>query len=209
MTPPVDPARYAAYLGVMAVMVATPGPANLFSIANGARRGHLAVILGMIGMNTASLVWIGGAALGLAALATAFPLAFRILAWAGAAYVAWLGLQSLWSARHPDAPLAHGPKLCGRSAFADGFMVQISNPKALLFTTAVLPPFIDPARPLAGQLAVFGGTLIAMDAVSMTAYGFGGAALARRMNEPHFRRGFSVFTGLLLVAAAVLIAIRG
>ncbi|RAK57356.1 LysE family translocator [Phenylobacterium deserti] len=209
MTPPVDPARYAAYLGVMAVMVAAPGPANLFSIANGARRGHAAVVLGMLGMNTASLVWIGGAALGLAALATTMPLAFRLLAWGGAAYVAWLGLQSLLSARHPDAPLAHGLKLGGRSAFADGFAVQISNPKAMLFITAVLPPFIDASRPLPGQLAVFGGTLIAMDAVSMTAYGFGGAALARRMNEPHFRRGFAIFTGVLLIAAAALIALRG
>jgi threonine/homoserine/homoserine lactone efflux protein len=209
MTPPVDPARYAAYLSVMTVMVATPGPANLFAIANGARRGRLAVIVGMLGMNTASLVWLAAAALGLAALAAAFPLAFRVLAWAGAAYVAWLGFKALASARKAEADTGEGPELHGRSAFRDGFMVQISNPKALLFTTAVLPPFIDTSRPLGGQLLVFGATLIVMDAVSMTAYGLGGAALARRMNEPRFRRGFAVFTGVLLLAAAVLIALRG
>lgn len=43
----------------------------------------------------------------------------------------------------------------------------------------------------------------------MTAYGFGGAAIAHRLREPHFRRGFAVFTGLLLITAAVLILRRG
>lgn len=208
MVLPVDPARYAAYLSVMSVLVVTPGPANLFSIANGAQRGHRAVIVGMLGMNTASLVWVGAAALGLAALAMAFPLAFRILAWVGAAYVAWLGLKSIWAARQAHAEGAHRPSRLGRSAFRDGFAVQMSNPKALLFTTAILPPFIDAHRPLPGQLALFTATLIAMDAVSMTAYGFGGAALAQRMNQPAFRRGFDLFTGLLLVCAAILIATR-
>jgi threonine/homoserine/homoserine lactone efflux protein len=191
----------------MSVMVATPGPANLFSIANGAQRGQAAVFAAVAGMNTASLVWFGAAALGLAALATAFPIAFRLLAWAGAAYVAWLGLKSLLAARHPEAPLAHAPALSGRSAFRDGFAVQITNPKALLFTTAVLPPFIDVQRPLLPQLSVFAATLVVMDGISMSAYGLGGAAIARRMTEPGFRRSFSVFTGLLLIAAAVLIVL--
>jgi len=209
MMPPVDLARYVAYVGVTIVMVATPGPAILFAIATGARRGHQAVIPAMVGMNLANVIWLSAAGLGLSALALAFPVAFRALAWLGAGYVAWLGLRAVLSAFREDGDDAHAVQLKGRSALRDGFMVQISNPKALLFTTVILPPFIDPARPILGQILVFAATGIALDMISMTAYGYGGAALAARMTEPHFRRGFSLFTGALLVIAALLIALRG
>ena len=103
MSPPVDLARYIAYVGVTVVIVATPGPAILFAIATGARRGHQAVIPAMIGMNLASVIWLSAAGLGLSALALAFPAVFRVLAWLGAAYVAWLGLKAVMSAFHDDA----------------------------------------------------------------------------------------------------------
>jgi threonine/homoserine/homoserine lactone efflux protein len=206
---PVDPARYAAYLSVTAVMVAAPGPANLFAIATGARRGRAAVMAGVAGMNLANLVWWTAAGLGLSALALAVPAVFRVLAWLGAAYVGWLGLRALGSAWR-DAEAAHpAPEPAGGSAFRDGFLVQISNPKALLFTTAVLPPFIDAGRPIAPQMLLFAAAGFGGDIVTMTAYGFGGAAIAHRMREPRFRRGFATFTGLLLIGAAVLIALRG
>jgi len=206
---PVDPARFAAYLSVTAVMVVAPGPANLFAIATGARRGRAAVLAGVAGMNLGNLVWYAAAGLGLGALALAFPAVFRVLAYLGAAYVAWLGLRSLWSARQDGEAAGHAPTVLGRSAFRDGFVVQMSNPKALLYTTVVLPPFMDPSRPLAPQLLLFAAVGVGGDAVTMTAYGFGGAAIARRMHEPLFRRAFAAFTGLLLISAALLIALRG
>ncbi len=82
---PVDPARYVAFLGVMAVMAVTPGPANLFAIATGAQKGKAAALVGVAGMNTATLVWFCAAALGLGALILAFPQVFHLLAFAGAA----------------------------------------------------------------------------------------------------------------------------
>ena len=206
MVPPVDPARYAAYLGVMSLMVATPGPANLFAIATGARLGKAAVFRAVLGMNLASLVWIGGAALGLAALARTSPGLFHLMAYVGAAYLAWLGLRALRTASDAARPQGGGDI---RPAFTGGFAVQLANPKALLFTTVVLPPFLDPGRPLAGQLAVLAATMIAMDVTAMTAYGLGGAAISERMTEARYSRGFAIFTGLLLIAAALMIALRG
>jgi len=205
---PVDPHLYATFLGVMAVMAITPGPANVFSVANGVQRGKAGALLGVVGMNAATLVWFGAAALGLGALVVAFPQVFRIISVAGALYVAWLGYRA-WrgafaTAADPDAPMV---KL-GRSAVVDGFMVQIANPKAILFFTAVLPPFLDVNRPAAPQLALFALATIGMDVLSMSAYGLGGAALARRMSEPRFRKGFAILTGVLLIAAAVLILSR-
>ena len=205
---PVDPRLYLTFLGVMAVMAWTPGPANLFSVANGVQRGPSAAMAGVVGMNAATLVWFAAAALGLGTLVIAFPQVFRLISIGGALYVAWLGINALRSAFRTAADPRAATIQTGRSALVDGFMVQIANPKAVLFFTAVLPPFIDVNRPAAPQLALFAVATIGMDVLSMSAYGLGGAALARRMSEPRFRRGFALITGGLLLAAAVLIVSR-
>jgi threonine/homoserine/homoserine lactone efflux protein len=211
MTLPVDPARYSAFLVTMFVMAITPGPANLFAIATGMQKGKGAALLGVAGMNTATLAWFAAAALGLATLIAAFPKAFHMLAYAGAAYLVWLGIKSILSGVKDKGGEgeAHRAFKMGRSAFRDGFAVQIANPKILLFFGAVLPPFIDVHRPLAPQLVMFAVATIGMDVISMTSYGLSGAALASRMNEPGFRRGFAVLVGALLITAAVLIISRG
>lgn len=208
MTPfPVEPARFAVFLTVMASLASTPGPANLFSIATGMHRGLRAVLLGVVGMNTATLVWFAAAALGLGAVMAAMPQVFRLLTYAGAAYLVWLGLQSLAAAFRGAA---HQGTFAPRegSPFVQGFSVQLANPKAILFFSAVLPPFIDLQRPMAPQLVVFAAATIGLDVLTMTTYGVGGVALASRMNAPGFRRGFSLFVGLILITAALLIVSR-
>ena len=205
---PVDPHLYLTFLGVMAVMAITPGPANVFSVANGVQRGKAGALLGVVGMNAATLVWFGAAALGLGALVVAFPQAFRLIAVAGALYVAWLGIKAIQGAFRTTADPADITIRPGRGALVDGFMVQIANPKAILFFTAVLPPFLDVDRPAAPQLALFAVATIGMDVISMSAYGLGGAALANRMSEPRFRKAFAVTTGVLLLLAAGLIVSR-
>ena len=210
MTLPVDPHLYLAFLGVMLVMAWTPGPANLFSVATGMQKGKRAALVGMVGLNTGTLVWFVAAALGLSALIAAYPEVFRWLGYAGAVYVGWLGVQSLRGALRAqgDAGPSHVMVRPGRSAFRDGFVVQLTNPKALLFFVAVLPPFLDVSRPSGPQMAMFAVALIGMDVIAMSAYGVGGAALSRRMTSPRFRRGFSLAVGLLLLTAAGLILLR-
>ncbi len=209
MTLPVDPHKYLTFLGVMALLAMTPGPANLFAVATGVRDGKAAALMGVVGMNAASLVWFCGAALGLGAVVAAFPEVFRLVAVAGGLYVAWLGIQAIrGGAKAPGEP-DEKVRITRRGPLVDGFAVQIANPKAVLFFTAVLPPFIDPERALIAQLALFAMAMIGLDALTMSAYGLGGAALARRMTEPRFRRTFGWVTGLLLLTAAALILLRG
>ncbi len=205
---PVDPHLYATFLGVMAVMAVTPGPANLFAVATGMQRGRGQALLGVIGMNAATLVWFGAASLGLGTLVVAFPQAFRVVAVLGALYVAWLGLKALRGAFKTQADPDQALPTRGRGALVDGFLVQIANPKAVLFFTAVLPPFLAVDRPIVPQLTLFALATIGMDVLSMSAYGLGGAALARGMTQPGFRRVFGVVVGVLLLTAAVLIAVR-
>lgn len=214
---PVDPHLFMTFLGVMAAMAITPGPANLFAVATGAQRGRAAALSAVVGMNLATLVWFAAAALGLGALVMAFPQVFQIIAIGGALYVAWLGVKSLKSALRPAGPTAlHQPlaqnsaalPASGTSALRDGFMVQIANPKAILFFTAVLPPFLDIQRAIPPQLAMIATATIGMDVISMSLYALGGVALATRMNQPRFQRGFGLFVGTLLLGVAVLIALR-
>ncbi|WP_269515093.1 LysE family translocator [Brevundimonas subvibrioides] len=210
MTLPVDPHLFWVFVGVMTVLAVTPGPANLFSVAAGIERGRRAALIAVLGMNTATLVWFGAAALGLGALVAALPQVFRVVAIGGALYVAWLGVSSLRGAfaRQPEAALTEGRTHPRRPAFVDGFLVQLANPKIVLFFSAVLPPFMDAERPAAPQLAVFACVVVGMDLITMSAYGLGGAALARRMSEPRFRRAFGVLVGVLLLLASVLIVSR-
>lgn len=210
MVLPVDPARYGAFLAVMAVMAATPGPANLFAIATGIQRGPGAALVAMAGMCTATLVWFAAAALGLGALVTAFPGLFRLLAIGGGLYLVWLGVDSILAGLRGEADQADAPTVQRqRSAYIDGFAVQLANPKAMLLFTAVLPPFVDLARPVPPQMLLFAAATVGMDMITMSAYGLGGAALADRMAEPRFRKGFRIAVGVLLITAAGLILSRG
>jgi threonine/homoserine/homoserine lactone efflux protein len=161
-------------------------------------------------MNTATLVWFAAAALGLGALVAALPQVFRVVAIGGALYVAWLGVSSVRGAfaSRPEAAVTEDRTHLRRPAFVDGFLVQLANPKIVLFFSAVLPPFMDAERPAAPQLAVFACVVVGMDLITMSAYGLGGAALARRMSEPRFRRAFGVIVGVLLLMASVLIVSR-
>jgi threonine/homoserine/homoserine lactone efflux protein len=194
---------------MMAVFAVTPGPANIFAIATGARAGPGAALLGVAGMNAANAVWVTAAALGLGALVHAYPAVFRTIALGGGLYLGWLGGKSLWAALR-DQPLAleraRGADL--GTAFRRGFAVQLSNPKAVIFFSAMLPPFVDPARPAAPQLVLLGLAVIVLDTIAMTAYGLAGGALAAALKAPAARRVFSGVVGALLLAAAALIALR-
>jgi len=206
---PVDPALYALFFGMMAVFAATPGPANLFAIATGARAGPRAALVGVAGMNVATLVWIGAAAAGLGALVHTYPQAFRLIAIAGGIYVAWLGAKALYSAwRNEEAHFDSARGATSRTAFRDGFAVQLANPKAVIFFTAVLPPFVDPARPVLPQLALLGATTILLDVITMSTYGIAGGALAATLQRPEARRVFYIGVGILLLCAAAMIALR-
>ena len=208
MTLPIDPQLLTAFLGLMAVMAMTPGPAILFAVATGVKQGRAAVLRAVAGMNAANLAWFAAAGLGLTGVASVFPKAFHFLRYAGAAYLAWLALRSFWGARQALEPHGGHIRQTGRP-FRDGFLVQITNPKALLFFTAVLPPFLNPALPAPQQLAAYALIMFGLDALAMLAYGFGGAALSARMTSPRFRQGFAIVTGALLLVAALLIVLRG
>jgi threonine/homoserine/homoserine lactone efflux protein len=205
---PVATDKYMGFLAVMAAMAMMPGPACLFAVAAGMKQGRRGAVMATLGMNLAALVWFIGSALGLVIVASTAPWIFVIAGWVGVTYIAWLGLDAILGAFKRDVAAPKALKVPGVSVFRDGFLVQATNPKALLFFTAVLPPFVELNRPIWPQMGAFALALFALDGFFMISYGMLGAAFAHKMNEPKFRRGFSFVVGTILLLVAGLMTQR-
>ena len=146
-----------AFFGVSLLLALTPGPDNIFVLVQSAQRGWRAGMSVVVGLCLGLCVQTAAVALGLAAVFAASALAFTLLKWCGAAYLAWLAWQALRApvsaAQVVDAdngapaPRAHSAvRMVGR-----GVLMNLTNPKVLVFFLAFLPQFADPAR---GSMAV-------------------------------------------------------
>ena len=193
-------------------IVLLPGPNSMYVTLVASRWGIAAGYRGACGIFLGDLILMILAASGVASLLVAVPALFMVLEYAGGACLVWLGIGLLRAAvqrgRGIEAPASRLSEGDARQPFRTALVISLMNPKAILFFTAVLPPFLDINRPLAPQLALFAATTIGMDGLSMCAYGLGGAALARQMTAPRFRKGFGIVVGCLLLLAAVLIVSR-
>ncbi len=206
---PIDSQSYIQFLVLMGAMAVSPGPANVFALTIGLEKGWRAGLIGVAGMNAATFVWFLAAALGLGALMSAFPRVFNVLAVLGGLYVAWLGLKALRVALSPSTQgVRFGSGVPATRPFRDGFIVQIANPKVLLFFGAILPPFINPDRAIIPQLVMLGGATFVFDGISMCLFVLAGAALSRQFGQAKFARIFSGSIGALLLVTAALILSR-
>ena len=141
-------------------MCLTPGPAVLFVISQAAWRGPQAGIAAAGGIAVGNLAYYILSALGLVALIAASHAVFVALKWIGAAYLVWLGFAAIaasFKSAGPAAP-AEVPRRPASHSFRDAVIVQLANPKAMMFFVALLPQFIDPERDVTLQLAVLGAT---------------------------------------------------
>jgi len=146
----------------------TPGPNGLLSLTHGACFGFRPTISTVLGGALGFFLLIAASLAGMGTLLAASERAFTIAKWIGAAYLIYLGLK-VWRAPAPDVALA-GREAAPREArrlrmFNQGFLVAVSNPKALIFFAAFLPQFMAPGVPYAVQLAVFGGTFVVVEIV--------------------------------------------
>jgi homoserine/homoserine lactone efflux protein len=176
-------------------------------MAAGLRYGFRRAFANIVGLILGIVFVLTIVAAGLGALLIASAVAFEIIKWLGAAYLVWLGIQQ-W--RAPVAPIdadATGVGLGGtpRELVLRGFLVNATNPKGIVFMLAVLPQFIDPARPQLVQYAICGGTLFFTDLVVMSGYTGLAAKVLRLLREPHHIRWMNrTFGGLFVAAGAVL-----
>lgn len=205
-----------AYFVASWAIALSPGSGAVLSMSHGLAygvRGASATILGLqAGLSVILLV----AGAGVGALLVASATAFTVVKVVGAAYLMWLGWRQWRSpvAASPDSeastaetPSAALPSV--RQRLGIGFFTNVTNPKGIVFMVAVLPQFIDPARPLWLQLLVLLVTTIGVDLIVMHGYAFLASRAQRWLATARARRAQNrVFGGLLMAMGASLFLVK-
>jgi homoserine/homoserine lactone efflux protein len=144
----------------------TPGPNGLLALTHGARFGFRPTVFTVIGGALGFFLLIAASLAGLGALLAASERAFSVAKWIGAAYLVYLGIR-VWRAPPPAVPATQAgavrPEARPIRLFQEGFLVAVSNPKGLIFFAAFLPQFMVPGLSFVAQLAILGGTFVAVE----------------------------------------------
>ena len=200
------------FFGVSLLLGLTPGPDNLFVLVQSAQRGWRAGMAVVLGLCVGLVVHTAAVALGLAAVFAASAMAFTALKWCGAAYLAYLA----WGALRAPAAVASGAAPAaaagtapsGRRMVARGAVMNLTNPKVLVFFLAFLPQFADPARgPVALQLMVLGAVFIVATLLVFGAIAcFTGAFGALLQRSARAQTVLNRVAGLVFLGLAVRLA---
>lgn len=193
------------YVAAVFVLTVTPGPSVLMCVSTAVNLGPRKALITSLGSTSAIVGLMTLSALGLGALLAASETLFTALKWAGAAYLAYLGVRALL-APASDIQVAGGAVAGGRRLFAQGFLVGLSNPKALLFFGALFPQFLNPAAPQLPQFLVLGATFVCFELGWLTVYALTAARAQRWLQQPRRARQFNRLTGAVFLLAAGLLA---
>jgi threonine/homoserine/homoserine lactone efflux protein len=184
----------------------TPGNDMMYVLGRGLSGGARAGIAGSLGVATGSLIHLALVALGVAVVLAEHPLVFDAMRWAGAAYLLWVAFRTL------TTPISlRKAKVEGRGLFAawrDGVIVNVFNPKTIVFMFAFLPPFVRPenGQPLLqlfilGMLFNAGGTTVNIS-VAFLAGGMG----EKLATNARLARALSIASASVLAALAAKLA---
>ena len=197
--------RLAGFIPAALALNLTPGADMMFCLGQGLRGGPRAALAADAGIALGGMVHVAVAGLGLGALVASAPWAFDAIRWIGVAYLLWLAARALRGNGTPG----NLPQTRAATAFRDGLLVNLSNPKVILFVLAFVPQFVDASRPVLPQFLIFGavlslGGLVVNGAVGVLAGGAGqqlarSAALGRWLA----RVSAMVFAGLALRLALI------
>jgi len=203
-----DPSTLAVFMAAVLALNLTPGPDMLFCFATGVSRGRAAGAVAAIGVGAGTLVHTCAAALGLAGLLLASPLAFDIVRYAGAAYLVWLAWKTLRVAPLGAPDAAPAPRSLWR-VFGNGAVTNVLNPKVALFFLAFLPQFVDPgAGPVALQVFVLGMLINLSGMLVNLAVGAGAGGLGSLLaRNPTIARVQKYVTATIFLGLAARLAI--
>lgn len=173
---PVDWLTLLAFIPAGLALNLTPGADMMFCLGQGLKSGRRAAMAANFGIATGGMIHTLLAALGLGALVAAHPAAFEAIRWLGVGYLLWLAVGALRSS--PFAAEVRVTPTSASRAFWQGLMVNLLNPKVILFILSFLPQFVDPTRAILPQFLTLGvvfsiGGLIVNGAVGMFAGSIG------------------------------------
>ena len=197
------------FVSTETVLCLIPGPAVLFVLSSALRSGSRKSIASNLGILAANSVYFILSATGIGALLLASYNLFFAIKWIGAAYLIFLGIRALFG--KADV-VEMGPSPADRRAwhlFKDGFILQMSNPKAIVFFSALLPQFIDPHVEVAPQVAILAVTSAIIEFCVLLSYGLAAGWAAALARQPRYASWTNRVAGTLLIGAgAGLAALR-
>jgi threonine/homoserine/homoserine lactone efflux protein len=204
-------AELAAFLGISALVICTPGQDTALTIRNtlvGGRRGGL---LTALGVSSGQAAWAVATSAGVAALIVASEPVFLALKLAGAAYLVYLGCQALWSAvvgahGHGSAIRARGGSRAGRRAYRQGVISNLGNPKMAVFFTSLLPQFAPTGCGAFAVLLALGFVFCLLTLVWLSLYAVVVARVGDVLRRSTVRRVLDAITGAVLVALGIRLA---
>lgn len=167
----------ATFLVASVILAVTPGPGVLYIVTRSVLQGTRSGMASVAGVAIGNLGNALAASLGLAALFAASSVAFSIVKYLGAAYLIYLGVQTIRRRAETSAPTVVAVPL--RTVFRDGLIVALFNPKTAIFFAAFLPQFISTGQSFLAQSLILGTIFVLIAAVSDSCYALAASAIAR------------------------------
>ena len=212
MTFPFD-GRFLAWLAVAVVLIITPGPDTALIIRNALRAGARSASLSALGVGVGSAAWAAASVIGVAALLESSDIAFTVFKLAGAAYLVYLGLRTLAGTFRPasiaaqDSAEAASAGMSARTAFVQGVLNNLLNPKAGAIFATVMPQFIEPGDSttrLVLMVACYDAIVIAW----LCAYALVVSRARRSGAGVRVRKALERVTGTVMIGLGVRLALE-
>ena len=203
---------WVTYFAAMWVIALSPGSGAVLSMSHGLSYGVRRTTPTILGLQLGLAVVFLVAGLGVGALLLASAKAFWVVKVLGAAYLIWLGWRQWRAPVAADATTDHTATestMSARQRVLRGFLTNVTNPKGIVFMAAVLPQFINPAKPLALQLAILLATTLAVDVTVMHGYAWLASRLQALLRSARARRNQNrVFGSVLMAMGASLLMVK-
>ncbi len=200
-----------AFAVTSALLIIGPGPSVRFVISRGVALGRKAALLTVVGNAAGVFVQVLAVAAGLGAVLERSAVLFDAVRLVGAAYLVYLGVQAVRHRRELSTVLDVTSTRPARSILREGFVVGVTNPKLVVFFTAVLPQFVDPdGGPVPLQLLLLGGIFVVLALVLDSCWGLAaGTARAWLSGRPHRLERLGGAGGLVIVGLGLRLAVTG
>jgi threonine/homoserine/homoserine lactone efflux protein len=201
---------YALFVATALALLAIPGPAVLYVVGRSIDQGRTAGLVSVLGITTGTIVHITAATVGLSSLVLASKVAFDAVRYVGAAYLVLLGVRRLLTRGGDESADGRAPRTL-RRLYTQGFVVNLLNPKTIVFVFAFIPQFVDVgAGHVWLQILLLGLTLAGLGLASDSLYAIVAGTVADRLRgTPLVARLERWFGGTVLIAlglAAALVA---
>jgi threonine/homoserine/homoserine lactone efflux protein len=204
---------FGAFLAVAALVIVTPGPDTALTIRNTVLGGRRCGVFTAAGVAIGQATWTAATAAGLAALLAASEPVFRTVKLVGAAYLVFLGVQALVAALRRRGGLERGTRAVGETsqlgsatAFRQGLISNLTNPKMAAFFPALLPQFAGGGQAEFLVLLALGLLFSAITLLWLTGYALAVAKAGDFVRRSPIRRALEAATGVVLVGLGLRLA---